>query len=104
METIAIISFLGDFAIGSIATLWCAAKVFGKEDEDSKNAEFEENLDREVLSKSAYFESKFDSIEKGMHDLFTREGGQDYRHNELKKKVEDIELYLKTVIIKKKPS
>ena len=104
METIAIISFLGGLAIGSIAALWCAAKVFSKENEDSKNAEFEENLDREVLSKSAYFESKFDSIEKGMHDLFTREGGQDYRHNELMKKVEGIESYIKTIIIKKNPS
>lgn len=104
METIAIISFLGGLAIGSIAALWCAAKVFSKENEDSKNAEFEENLDREVLSKSVQYDTQIGYLDKCITANHDRIGQHEYRLNGIDKKIEGIESYLKTFIIKKNPS
>ena len=83
METIAIISFLGGLAIGSIAALWCAAKVFSKENEDSKNAEFEENLDREVLSKSVQYDTQIGYLDKCIR--FEKEKGREYLYNAISK-------------------
>ena len=103
METIAIISFLGGFAIGSLATLWCAAHVLGKA-EDSKNSEFEENLDREVLSKSVQYDTQISHLDKCITANHDRIGRHEYRLNGIDKKIEGIESYLKTIIIKKNPS
>ena len=46
---------------------------------------------KDFMSRAAMYDLKLEQLERCQHDLYTREGGQDYRHEELKKRVDKLE-------------
>ena len=48
----------------------------------------------EILSRASMYDLKLEQLERAQHDLATREGGQDYRHNKLAEKVDQLEAML----------
>ena len=49
---------------------------------------------KDFMSRAAMYDLKLEQLERCQHDLYTREGGQDYRHNKLAEKVDQLESLL----------
>lgn len=49
---------------------------------------------KDFMSRADMYDFKLEQLERAHHDLYTREGCQDYRHEELRKRVDELEKLL----------